>query len=128
MSSFLADKADARKSKTRQVVDKMEPIHGPRKPEFNLILTADDSPPEDDFGPIEPVVKGTRKRSRCGCESISTVSTVTRTNLSSSVTVTRSMILSKIRAQSHVACRSDFDATPIERIPMQHVSVVISGN
>ena len=62
----------------------MEPTHDPRKPEFNLILTADDSPPEDDFGPIEPVVKGTRKRSRCGREPISTVST-DDTSYSSSV-------------------------------------------
>ena len=66
--SFLADKVDARKSKTRQIVDKMKSAHDP-------IPVADDSPPEDAFGPVEPVVKGSKKRSRRGRESISTVST-----------------------------------------------------
>ena len=59
VSSFLADKADARK--TRQIVDKMESTHDHRKQEFNLIPAADNSWPEDDFGPIEPVVKGVKR-------------------------------------------------------------------
>ena len=73
--SFLADKTDARKSKTRQLVDKMKSAHDPRKPEADFIPVADDSPPEDAFGPVEPVAKGNKKRSRRGRESISTVST-----------------------------------------------------
>ena len=71
--SFLADKADARKSKTRQIVDGMKSGYDPRKPEFIAVI--DDSPPEDAFGPVEPVVKCNKKRSRRGRESISTVST-----------------------------------------------------
>ena len=73
--SFLADKTDARKSKTRQIVDKMKSAYDPRKPEVDFITVADDSPSEDAFGPVEPVVKGNKKRSRRGRDSISTVST-----------------------------------------------------
>lgn len=74
--SFLTDKTnDARKSKTRQIVDKMKSSHDPRKPDADFIAVADDSPPEDAFGPIEPVAKCNKKRSRRGRESISTVST-----------------------------------------------------
>ena len=73
--SFLADKTDARKSKTRQIVDKMKSAHDPRQPETDFIPATDDSTPEDAFGPVEPVLKGSKKRSRRGRESISTVST-----------------------------------------------------
>ena len=73
--SFLADKTDARKSKTRQLVDKMKSSYDPRKPDVDFITVSDDSPPEDAFGPVESVVKGNKKRSRRGRESISTVST-----------------------------------------------------
>ena len=73
--SFLADKTDARKSKTRQLVDKMKSAYDPRKPEGDFTPAADDSSPEDVFGPNEPAVKCTKKRSRRGRESISTVST-----------------------------------------------------
>lgn len=73
--SFLTDKADARKSKTRQIVDKMRSAYDPRKPDIEFVPVADDSPPEDAFGPVESVVKGNKKRSRRGRESISTVST-----------------------------------------------------
>lgn len=66
--SFLTDKSDARKSKTRQIVDKMRST-------YDFIPVGDDSPPEDAFGPVESVVKGIKKRSRRGRESISTVST-----------------------------------------------------
>lgn len=75
VSSFLSDKTDARKSKTRQIVDKMKSTHDPRKPEADFIPVVDDSSPEDPFGPSEPVAKASKKRSRRGRESISTVST-----------------------------------------------------
>lgn len=75
VSSFLSDKTDARRSKTRQIVDKMRSTYDPRKPDTDFTPVADDSPPEDAFGPVEPVVKGNKKRSRRGRESISTVST-----------------------------------------------------
>ena len=73
--SFLADKVDARRSKTRQLVDKMKSAYDPRKPEADFIPTVEESPPEDAFGPVESVVKGNKKRSRRGRDSISTVST-----------------------------------------------------
>ena len=73
--SFLTDKTDARKSKTRQIVDKMKSAYDPRKPDADPTPAVDDSPPEDAFGPVEPVVKGNKKRSRRARESISTVST-----------------------------------------------------
>jgi hypothetical protein len=75
VSSFLTDKTDARKSKTRQIVDKMRSSYDPRKPDADFTPVADDSPQEDAFGPVEPVAKGNKKRSRRGRESISTVST-----------------------------------------------------
>lgn len=75
VSSFLTDKTDARKSKTRQIVDKMRSAYDPRGPGADFIPVADDSPQEDAFGPVEPVAKGNKKRSRRGRESISTVST-----------------------------------------------------
>ena len=73
--SFFPDKTDARKSKTRQLVDKMKSAYDPRKPEADFPPSADDSSPEDVFGPNEPAVKCNKKRSRRGRESISTVST-----------------------------------------------------
>ena len=45
--SFLSDKADAYKSKTRQLVDKMESTHDPCKPEADFIPVVDDSSPGD---------------------------------------------------------------------------------
>jgi hypothetical protein len=72
--SFLANKTDARKSKTRQIINKLKSAHGPRQPEADFIPVTEGSMSEDAFGPVKPVLKGGKKRSRRGRESISTVS------------------------------------------------------
>jgi hypothetical protein len=79
--SFLTEKADSgsRRSKTRQMVDKMRSASDARKPDPDFILMVDDRPTtEPDYKPIAEEHLGSsksKKRTRRGRESISTVST-----------------------------------------------------